>query len=309
MKVVARAPGVAHRFGMSRRAWLLLLAVAACEKAESSTSREERDEVPPPPKPVEKKLLRYNASHVSGYSFAIELASKPNAPKPLSGNLTFDLGFVPAANAQQAREVRFDKVAIKAHAEGEDVELTLDDTTLVMKSSKSAPQTLPRSTLGLDATLTTMTFADDHVSTQANLQNAMASILGDVFESAFVVFPGLPKEAIGVGHRWTVTRKLALLPTYGKLDVTYSYEYVGDEKCPSGAVGSQSCAVLAFVVPRATVSLTTPPVGKATFSLNGRVHFDPVKGRVDASRFAIDLDVDTTQTQLPLKATIAMTAR
>ena len=290
------------------RAWCLVLALAACEKAESTTQREERDEVPTPPKPLEKKLLRYNASHVSGYSFVVELASKQNAPKPLSGNLRFDLGFVPGAD-QQTRDIKFDKVAIKAHAEGEDVELTLDDTSIVMKSSKSAPQTLPRNTLGLDTAMTTMSFADDHVSTRANTQNPISSVMGDVFESAFVVFPGLPKEAIAVGHRWTATRKLALLPTYGKVDVLYSYEYVGDEKCPTGAVGSQVCAVLAFVVPRATMTLPAPPTGKATLSMTGRIHFDPVKGRVDTARFAVDLDVDSPQTQLPLEATIAMTTR
>ena len=303
---------------MSRCVWLMMLVgIAGCEKAGSKSNEDKiKDfwaDAPKPTKTDGKRALRYQAASITGYTLAIDVASKPGAAMTLVVDMDMDILFGPGAKPTE-RDAKLGKLAMDMKAPGQDMTMKLDGDTMTVTSGGDTT-TIKRGDAGIldvaaiiDKPFTTLTFgADNKVVTRGNAEHPFTSLGGDLLDTALVMFPDLPKDEIPVGHTWSITRNVAVGAGMGRVDVTYNFEYLGDGKCPSGP---PTCAVLGFEASTKTTKVNQGAMtADVTYGFTGRVYFDPDKGRIDESRVKMDVDVEAQGVKLPMGGTIIMKPR
>src|SRR5688500_5891100 len=157
---------------MSRCVWLLMLVgIAGCEKAGSKSNEDKIKEfwadAPKPTKTDGKRILKYQAANVSGYSLAIDVDSKPGAAMALAVDMNMDILFGPGAKPNE-REAKLGKRSMDMKAPGQDMTMNLDGDTMTVKVGGDTT-TIKRGDPGIldvaaivDKPFTTLTFGDDN---------------------------------------------------------------------------------------------------------------------------------------------------
>lgn len=295
------------------RWWFVLLAMTACEKAPPSKSDRDKEldfwkEAPTPTETDSKRRFVYQPLNVVGYHLAMDLATGQGATMPMTMTGSMDFAFTATAKPRE-RDVRLAKLMMSTDGSGQKMkmELTNDELVIDFGTNQQRMKRGDKTMLDVDAILdqpfTTVIFGDDSaIGTRGNPKHPFTQMGGDMFGTAFILFPDLPPTEIAVGHSWTFKRTINLGAGTAATEVGYTFEYIGDGACPSGL---GTCAVFGFDAGSKNAAQGSG-VTTTSYRFAGRVYFDTAKGRIDESRVKLEMNIADATTKTPMTGTFVL---
>jgi hypothetical protein len=294
---------------------LVGLAVGGCKDSAKKRATEAVQaptfwpEAPKATKPSGTRSFRYKPENIAGFSMTAEGGTAPGSEGKLDFTMTMTVR-LGAGKTPRERDASIEKLELTADVMTTRMKMRLDHDEMFVEQN-GEPVSFKRGDDGpidvagmTDKPFTTFVFDENNeVHLRAIADHPLNTLggAGDMLDSALLLYPDLPKQAVPAGHKWTVKRRTPVGATGTFVDVTYDYEYTGDSACPSGAT---TCSLFTFSAASKDVAVQSEGVAMtASYGFAGKVFFDHERGTVDESRVRMDLDAKAEGMRLPIAAT------
>ena len=300
---------------------VLVAGVPACKKSakERAVKAVSADDfwpdAPKPTKPSGTRAFQYKPENITGFSLGATGGTPATATAKIDFDMTLDIKLA-AGKTPRERDASIEKLDMTMNVMSQRIKMRLDRNEMFVEQNGD-PVSIKRGDSGpldiaamTDKPFTTFRFDENnevHLDTiEGHAFNELGGS-GDMLDNALLLYPDLPKQAVGAGHKWTVKRRTRVGATSTFVDVTYDYEYLGDSACPSGA---KTCSLFKLSAASENVDVKHEGVSmKAAYGFAGKVFFDYERGAVDESRVRMDLDAKADKLELAIGATFIVKPR
>ena len=304
-----------------RTGWVVVaLLLSACKESPKQRASEVAKadtfwpEAPKPTRTTGKRVLRYQPANVGRLRIAAEGGTPAGAAIAVDFDMTLDIA-TRAGSAPHERDTSIEQLALRMTAGPMRMKMRIDRDGMVVEDESGTTRFTreepgPFDVAGMtEQPFTTLVFEDDRrLVTREKAEHPFQALgTGDMLDSALVLFPDLPADAIAAGERWTTTRNTPVGTAGSRADVTYEMTYLGDGACPSGA---PSCAAIGLSAGAKDVQVKADSgrTGTASFGIAGKMFLDLDRGILDESRLRMDADVSLQGVALAIGATYTVSS-